>query len=183
MVTLWVGDAPGLLAESTWALLITNSNKDHSTYDVKYSFTWLGIRVKKKKRKLILSYEGSFLWAQPLRIIIIWIKRERDWGMAVQTAWTLAAIVRKPLKKHCSRETLLLPLPVTWPLEHAQGSVSSPVSAGNNNKLSCGSEGSVKWCRESSYFDAFEGLSGSELLLQFQARKDRSCCDVSFPLH
>lgn len=166
MVTLWVGDAPGLLAESTWALLITNSNRDHSAYDVKYSFTWLGIRVK-KKRKLILSYEGSFLWAQPLRIIIIWIKRERDWGMAVQTAWTLAAIVHKLLKQQCSRETLLLPLPVMWPLEHAQGSVSSPVSAGNNNKLSCGSEDSVKWCRESSYFGAFEGLSGSELLLPF----------------
>lgn len=166
MVTLWVGDAPGLLAESTWALLITNSNKDHSTYDVKYSFTWLGIRVKKEKVNSVLWRQFS-LRAQPLRIIIIWIKRERDWGMAVQTAWTLAAIVHKLLKKQCSWETLLLPLPVMWPLEHAQGSVSSPVSAGNNNKLSCGSEDSVKWCRESSYFGAFEGLSGSELLLQF----------------
>lgn len=55
--------------------------------------------------------------------------------MAVQTAWTLAAAVHKPLKKHCSCETLLRPLPVTWPLEHTHGSVSSPVSAGNNNKL------------------------------------------------
>lgn len=90
------------------------------------------------------------------------MKRERDLKMAVQTAWSLTATMHKG-----TEEALLLgtPLPAAWTLEHAQGLVSSPVNASNNNKISCGYEDSVKWCIESSYSDAFEGLSGYELLL------------------
>lgn len=165
MVTLWVGDGPGykLFTAPTWTLLTTNliNIVVHMMLNTgSHGLVW----GKEKKVNSSFMKESQF-WAQPLRIISIWIKRERDWEMVVQTACTLAVTVHKPVKKHCSWKPLLLPLTATWPLVHAQGLVSSPANASNNNKNSCGYEDSVKWCIESSYFDAFEGLSGYELLL------------------